>query len=411
MAEDIAPGALPSVTPESIFVGRQPIFDRKQNVYAYELLFRSGEENASNVVSDDLATSLVLSNTFIEIGLERIVGDARAFINCPRSMLLEECHLPPDRVVLELLETIEVDMLLIERCRALKGQGFMLALDDFVPSPAWEPLVPLADVIKLDVLEMSENVLEETVARLPRNVTLLAEKVESLTQYSRLRDLGFHLFQGYFLSRPDIVTGKRVPSSSHTTLRMVAELQRSDITPQDLERLISQDVSLSYKLLRFVNSPATGLATEVESVYHAVFLIGLDSLRHWATLLALTANGSTPLEITRTALTRARMCELLASYGENERLPTYFLVGLLSALEQFLHTPLSEALDGLALPADCIAALLRHEGPLGEALECTLAYEACNWSDAQYRHLSPGALSDVFAAASAWVFTNASELR
>ena len=126
MAEDTAPGALPSVTPESIFVGRQPIFDRKQNVYAYELLFRSGEENASNVVSDDLATSLVLSNTFIEIGLERIVGNARAFINCPRSMLLEECHLPPDRVVLELPETIEVDTLLIERCRALKEQGLCL---------------------------------------------------------------------------------------------------------------------------------------------------------------------------------------------------------------------------------------------------------------------------------------------
>ncbi|MFT5392991.1 MAG: EAL and modified HD-GYP domain-containing signal transduction protein [Gammaproteobacteria bacterium] len=312
---------------------------------------------------------------------------------------------------MELLETLVIDDALIEGCRARKQQGYMLALDDFVYSEKWEPLIELADIIKIDVLDVPDTEVAALVNRLKnRGVTLLAEKVETLEQYETLRDWGFHYFQGYFLSRPEVVEGRRVEASSMATLQLLGELQKPSILPEELEQLISCDVNLSYKLLRFVNSPALGLPREVDSLRHAVVLIGLSALKHWVALIALTAGTQPPAEVTKNALTRARMCELLATASGEQSPSTFFMVGLLSSLEHFLHIPLPTALEVLSLNEECEAALLSHTGPMGKALTCAMAYEICDWDTTRFSGLAPGEITTAFANASEWAMQSYAEM-
>ncbi len=291
-----------------IFVGRQPIFDRNLNVVAYELLFRSGGTNWAEITDGEYATSQVVHDAFMEIGLESLVGTKRAFINLTRDFILQDytAVFPTDRVVLEVLEGIVVDAELIEAVRALSHQGYTIALDDFVYHDHLRPLVVVADIIKVDVLGLDRLTLQQEVARLSHyDIKLLAEKVETRDDLAYCRELGFDYFQGYFLCEPDIVTGQRSPANRLAVLHLLAKLQDAETTMEQLEAIIRQDVSLSFKLLRLVNADPS-LPHQIDTIHQALLLLGTKFITAWGSLIMLADIGDKPHELMVTALIRGK---------------------------------------------------------------------------------------------------------
>ncbi len=364
----------------AVYVGRQPIFDRDRQVVAYELLFRgAADAPQASFFDGDAATSQVILNTFISIGIHDVAGEHPVFINMTRPFLVEglASQLPADRVVLEILEDLEVDAELIAAVRRLREQGYRVALDDFIYHPAKEPLLDLSEIVKVDLRALDEAQLNEHVELLHGRVpTLLAEKVETEQEYHRCREAGFDLFQGYFFSKPKVLGGRRMRSNKLAALRLLAKLQEPSTDVNEIERLVGQDVSLSYKLLRAVNSAAMGLARKVESVQRAVVMLGRQRIISWVSLIAFAELGQGECELMRTAMVRGRMCETLARrLGRGDEADSFFTVGLFSALEALLCQPMEELLEPLPLAEPLVAALLENAGPMGRALAWTLAYE------------------------------------
>ena len=395
------------------FVGRQPIYDRRLEVIAYEVLFRRGAVAQADVLDGDHATAQVLLNTFLEIGLDAVVGQQRAFINCTRGMLLQDMVqvFPPERVGIEVLEDIVVDSDLLVAVRGLATQGYLIALDDFHYQDALRPLLELADVVKLDICALDRPRLDEHVTLLRAyDVKLLAEKVETHDDFQYCKDLGFDYFQGYFFCRPDLITGRRTPLNRLALLQLLAELQRPEVEFRTLEALCSRDAALSYKLLRIINSAFYGLPRKVESIRHALHLLGLKTLTTWASLLLLARIDTKPHELLRTAMVRAKMCEQLGQAMGQDGSETFFLVGLFSVLDALLDHPLPEVLAALPL-ADAISqALLHHEGVLGATLRCVLAYERGTWEEVHDLGLAPEVLMHAYLAAIAWTTATSAAL-
>ena len=243
-----------------IFVGRQPIYNKSLGIYGYELLFRSGTINNAGVgqqVTADGATSTTIINSFLEMGLEKLVGDRYAFVNLTEHFLFEENNLPisPKQVVLEVLEDVPVNQQLVSSIKRLRKQGFIIALDDYIFNPNHKPIIELADIIKIDITQLNEKKLAQHVKILSRyKAKLLAEKVETLDEFDFCEKMGFDYFQGYFLSRPRIIKSKSLPSNKLAVLNLLSVLQNPDSDIEDLEEAISFDVSMSYKILKLINS-------------------------------------------------------------------------------------------------------------------------------------------------------------
>ncbi|HSH30833.1 MAG TPA: HDOD domain-containing protein [Thiohalobacter sp.] len=390
---------------QDIYIGRQPIYDRNLNVYAYELLFRSGLENAAMFADGDRATSHVINNAFLEFGLEKLVGRHRAFINLTRAFLTGEWQLPfpKDRIVLEVLEDIEPDAAVIGAVRELRRSGHTLALDDFLYHDKLRPLIEHADIIKIDLMAVPDG---ELVAHLDQlrgyPVHLLAEKIETLEQFEQCRELGFDYFQGYFLSRPQVISGQAVPVSGLATVRLLAQLQDPQVTPEALEALISQDLGLSYKLLRYINSAFFALPRKVDSIRQAVVYLGNRTIKTWATLLVFCGVEDRPTDLMTIAMLRARMCQLLAEKTGETEPEIYFTAGLFSALEALLGMPLDQILEALPLSDTLKTALLHHRGVTGEALGCVLAYERTQWESTRFRGLAPAEITEAYVEAARW---------
>lgn len=390
-----------------VFVGRQPIYDREMRVRAYELLFRSSIENRAAIVDGDEASSEVIHGTFMDLGLDRIAGDKTVFINLTRNLLMSEGILafPPERVVLEVLEDVEIDDDLLAALRLLNHKGYRIALDDFVYREGPQPLLSMADIVKVDLGQLHNGELEEQVRQLrSHKVQLLAEKVEDREQYTLCRDLGFEYFQGYYLCRPNVVRGRRVTTNRLTVIQLINKLHQPDMDLRDLEQTIANDVSLSYHLLRFINSAYYGLSKPIESIHRAVVYLGRDAIRHWVTLLALRSLKDQPSDVLINALVRARMCQLLAKQGRFLSLQdSFFTVGLFSTLEQVLQAPMAEILGELPMSEEINAALLRQEGVMGEALRCTLAFEQESPDSARrFRDMDPVQTGRLYLEALAW---------
>ncbi|GIX48625.1 MAG: histidine kinase [Candidatus Tectimicrobiota bacterium] len=397
---------------QDVFVGRQPIYDRQLDVFAYELLFRSGEANQARFVDGDLATSQVILNTFLEIGLDTIVGQKRAFINLTRGFLLQDCShvFPAKRVVLEVLEDVHVDAELLAAVRRLAAAGYTIALDDFVYHERLRPLVELADIVKVDVLALDRETLREHVARLrPYGVRLLAEKVETQDDFAYCKDLGFDYFQGYFFCKPDVVRGQRRPANRLTLLQLLARLQDPEMEFGELEALVSRDVVLSYKLLRVVNAAFYG-TRKVDSLHQALLLLGTRVIASWASMILLAGIDDKPHELMLTALVRAKMCELLALATAQANPATSFTVGLFSALDALLDAPMADILRSLPLTEEVARALLAHEGLLGQTLRCVLGYERGAWDDMPTLGLPPHRVRDAYLQALHWATETSSLL-
>lgn len=383
-----------------IYVGRQPIYNRGLGVYGYELLFRTGQVNAASAgyVSSDGATSTTLINTFLEIGLERLVGKRYAFINLSEQFLLEEDSLPisPQQVILEVLEDVPVNMRLLKAVKRLSEQGFIIALDDYIYNPAHKPLVAMADIIKIDIKQLSEKELIDHVRTLKKfSAKLLAEKIETIEEYEFCLKLGFDYFQGYFLSRPRIIKSQSLPTNKVAVLNVLSVLQNPDADTEDVEEAISFDVSMSYKILKLINSSFFSFRREIESIRQAIVLLGRKQLSSWASMIALSRLDDRPSEMVRLAMTRAKMCEMLAERAGLNGIESYFTAGLFSALDILMERDIGDVIKPLPLSEEIVTALLKRQGPIGEALQCAIAYELGEIETAQFNQLSA---DDIYVA-------------
>lgn len=390
---------------QDYYIGRQPIFNDRQQVVGYELLYRQRDGYWANVVDGDQATSHVIMHSFWELGMSKVVGDHKAFINVTKGFLLDKDLLPPPspQLVLEILEDIMIDDAITAAVRDLKDRGYIIALDDFVYHEDLRPLVEMADIIKLDVQELGCERLEEHLHLLKQYpLKLLAEKVETPEMFEYCSSLGFDYYQGYFLCRPRILHGKRLPANRLNAMRMMAKLQSQELDIQGLEQLISHDPALSYRMLRYINSAAFSLRKNIQSIRHAIIYLGEKEIRRWATLIALAGIDDKPDALVNTSLIRARMCDLLTALDSPQQRDSAFVVGLFSTLDAMMDQPLDVVIEALPLSPDIVAALLHREGPYARVLEITLAYERGDWDTLERLTGSGNSVSTVYLEALGW---------
>ena len=376
----------------NVFVGRQPIYDKKLNVYAYELLYRSGEQNNSNAMLDgDSATTQTIINTFVEIGLESLVRDKYAAINLTESFIYDIDKIPfsNKQVILEILEDIEVTPKLVEAVQKLVDRGYIIALDDYIYNPDHAPLIKLAKIVKIDLMAMTKQELVRHYKELKKyDVELLAEKIETFQEFEFCRKLGFDYFQGYFLSKPQIIKGQKLPTNRLTVLNLLSVVNNPDSDTDDLAEAINTDVATSYRLLKLINSAAFGLQRKIDSIEQGIMLLGRKQLASWASMLAMSSLDDRPSEILRTTMVRAKMCELIAEKLNAKNIESFFTVGMFSALDLLLQRPLSELLKPLPLSDEILSALINREGILGRVLSSVLAYELSDWDNVLIENLT-----------------------
>jgi len=374
--------------PVEVFVARQPIFDPQRRVAGYELLYRSSERNSVGEGTVDTITSVNLEHTLLTFGLAPLVGDRDAWVNASRTLLLNDhwSMLPPAQTVLELLETIEPTPEIVEACRRAKDHGFRLALDDFVYAPGYEPLLAMADYVKVDFRSTRPARLPEISRDLRRRgMGMLAEKIETEAEFAAAAELGYSLFQGYFFCRPQMLKTREIAANRVGFLRLLREVHARELDFDAIESLIAQDMALSLKLLRFLHTAAFGLGRDVSSIRQGLLTLGERHLRKWVSLVAVfgLAQGK-PAELVVVALGRARFAELLAPLlGFGERSTDLFLTGLLSVVDALTDQPMETALAPLALSDDVRNALLNGAPPLGDALHLVLAWERGHWDEVE----------------------------
>ena len=396
-----------------IFVGRQPIYNSKLEVEAYELLFRSQHTDKAVIVDGEQATTQVIINAFFEIGLDRLTGNGLAFINLTRSFFLGDypIPLPKERVVLEVLEDIDIDDEFIAAVQKLSDQGYTIALDDVVNPEDVAPLLEIADIVKLEILGSDPaDIRQYTNYLRPYNVKLLAEKIETNEEFELCKILGFEYFQGYFLNRPNIVEGQRIPESRLTILQLLSELQKPDLEIRGLEKIISRDVSLSYKLLRLINSATFGTKERVGSLLQALTLLGIRQIKQWVSLIFLSKIEDKPRELLVTSIMRAKMCEILAKALKYKNPDTGFTVGLFSVLDALLDLKLEDILAQLPLSDEINDALLHGEGRFGLLLKSVIAYEKGDWDNIKGLKLNKKIIIDAYLQSLDWTNTVSGEL-
>jgi len=370
-------------------VARQAIFDRQQKLYGYELLFRSdAANNAFDGTEAAAATMQVISNTLLSIGADQLLDGKKAFINFDHRLLLANMHLslPPGSLVIEILETVVPTKDLVALCQSIQQQGYCLALDDFTDEPDLAPLAGIANLIKVD-MRLSSREQQEHLLRTykPRGVLMLAEKVESHTEFEWAMRAGYDLFQGYFFARPVVVCGQQIPAIKTTCLQLLREVHQADLDFERLGRLIREDVSLTYKLLRYANSAMFQRSAKIQSIMRALLALGEDCLRRWVALVTLPMLATNkPSELVKLSLVRARFCERLAELARTGRPNETFLMGMFSLLDALIDQPLDEALRRVALGKEVTEALLGiapDEGFLTCLYQLIRCYELGNWDE------------------------------
>ena len=372
----------------NIFVARQPIFKRNKEVFAYELLFRSGLTNYFDPLQDgEEATSKVITNSFLLIGIPTITEGKKAFINFSEEMLLKgyPSLFSKEITVVEVLETVGATPEVIAACGKLVEAGYVLALDDFLYEDRFVPLIKLARIIKFDIRQMSFTELERQAKVVSRyNVKLLAEKIETFEEFEAVKKLGFDLFQGYFFSRPHIMEGRDIPGSKLHYLQVLKIIQDEDYDFAELAKFVSRDVSLAYKLLKYVNSAYFARRQKLDSIEMVVAMLGQLTLRKWLSLMMLSyLAADKPSELLRLAAFRGSFCELIAGQLLDRRSEAgmFHTAGMFSLLPAMLDKDMAEILPELALPGNLQEALLSEVAatPLARTLALVMAYERGDW--------------------------------
>ncbi len=372
-----------------LLFARQPIFDCNDKLYGYELLYRDRHPDKAVFEDGNKATSELLINYCGGIINDEEAPYVKIFINLTRNLLLSDYFFPlrPDRVVLEVLEGMQVDELLAKKIKELKNKGFEIALDDYCFEPEYDILLPLADYIKIDLLAISGTELKEKksllerkfLSSLPQQPVFLAEKVETKEVHDACRESGFELFQGYYLERPQLMYGKKIRNSSEVALQIVAKIQESDIKVDDLCHEISRDTKLSYQILKIINSPLCRLPRKVSSLKESIVYLGLDQIKKWAMAMALSTSSSQSTELFRILLSRARTCELYAVNMKYESPDSFFTVGLFSGIDAVLLADKKWLVEKLDFSDEMNEAILQEKGIKGEVLKLAIAIDHAQW--------------------------------
>jgi EAL and modified HD-GYP domain-containing signal transduction protein len=368
------------------FVARQPIFDRRLNVFGYELLFRSGPDN--HFTLDEHATAKVIVDSTMLLRLDGLVGTGKAFLNMTPEELQSGSAflLSNSKSVIEINALTDLSVETILACQNLQHAGFPLALDGFQRHPRWKPVLRFASFLKVDFRATSREEQKLIAREFSGNeLKLIGKGIETREEYSRAHDAGYSFFQGFFFLQPELIVARDLPADKLNCLRLLRESAAPELRYNAIEQILKDEPALLYKLLRHLNSAALGLAREVHSVPHAVSLLGEKEFRRWVNVVALVAAArDEPVEVLRSALIRAYFCEGLSQLvGMAERGTEFFLMGLLSVTEVLFARPLSDILEELPLSADIRYALLGGRNLFREVYEAVLTYERADWEPFQ----------------------------
>jgi EAL and modified HD-GYP domain-containing signal transduction protein len=365
--------------PGQRFVARQPILDRSQRVFGYEILFRNGVEDYFNADPEMAARSTL--DTSLLFGISTLCDGRRAFVNCTREVLFKDLLtlLPPHQTVAEILETVEPEDRVIAACKRLQAAGYLIALDDFAPNDPRIPLCEYADIIKVDVRATRPEERASLIRQFgSAKCKMLAEKVETPHEFKQACDMGYTYFQGYFFCRPELVTGREVPASRLHYVRLLEMVSRREIDMRELEKLLKQEASISYRLLRYLNSPVFGFSLEITSIRHAMTVLGEREMRRWIRLVvAVGAAEQGCSELVLMGLARARFCELLSDRLRSQN--DLFLLGLLSIMDAILEVSMDALLEQLPVERETKAALLGQKSSLHSLYQLMLAQESGAW--------------------------------
>ena len=391
--------------PGQRFVARQPIFDRTQKVYGYELLFRDGLENSFSA-EPEFASRSTLDSSLL-FGLNTLCDGRLAFVNCTRDALLKDLVtlLPPEQTVVEILETVEPGDRVIAACKRLKAAGYLIALDDFAPNDPRASLCDFADILKIDFRATRIEERAGLMRRFGTGRKMLAEKLETPQEFRQARDMGFTLFQGYFFRRPEVLMAREVPASKLHYLRLLEMVCRIELDMRELEKTIKQETAICYRLLRYLNSPLFGFSLEITSIRHAMAILGERELRRWIRLV-ITVSGAEQKcsELVLTALGRARFCELLSPLIKSQS--DLFLMGLLSVMDAILEVQMDVVLAQVPVDKEIKAALLGQVGVLRPIYQLMLAQESAEWAQssvlAKQLHLTDEQVTEYWWQALQW---------
>lgn len=395
-----------------VFLARQAIFDRNRRLHAYELLYRAcGQRNEFDGTNAHAATMQVIANILLSMGSQDILCGKKAFLNFDHDLLSEGVYLglPPDKIVIEVLESVTPTADLIALCRSIQSQGYTIALDDFVPQ--LEPLACIASLIKVDTRSTSRPEQQRLLKTYrPRGIQMLAEKVETQEEFQWALQAGYDLFQGYFFARPVIMSGRQIPAAQASCLNLLRETRRPDLNFRRLEELIRCDVSLTFKLLRYINSALFGRRDRVSSIASALVVLGEDGIRRWIALATLPMLATTkPGELITLSIVRARFCERLAQLLNIPHQDRAFVMGMFSLLDALTDRPLEEALREIHLEPPITEALL-GTAPAQETLSniYSLArrYERGEWDEleegARRCGVPPAAVRAAYVESTLW---------
>ncbi len=364
-------------------MARQPIFNKRKRIYGYELLFRDGMVNAFPDVDGDAATSRVLSTSFWSNDIERITGRRKAFVNFTEKMIIEKipAMFPKKTIMVEILEDMEPNAAVVTACREMAKQGYNLVLDDFIYKPEMKPLLALARIVKFDFRASSIEEIKEAIKELAAyRVKLLAEKIETHEEFQQALNMGFEYFQGYFFSKPEILKSRDISPSKITLLNIMSEANREDFRITELEKFVSRDLSINYKLMRYINSAYFGMFKKVNSVKQTIVLLGMKEVRRFISLIAMAQLVSgKPDELIRASLIRARLCENLGKEAIGKNGSELFTLGLFSFIDAILDDEMGNIMEDLPLSENIKKALTGGGGELADYLALVSCYETGDW--------------------------------
>ncbi|SLM30543.1 Diguanylate phosphodiesterase metal dependent hydrolase domain protein [Desulfamplus magnetovallimortis] len=370
-----------------IYVGRQPILLKNKKTFAYELLFRNSLENSFPGIDGDIGTSTLLANTFFSIGIAEITGNKPGFINFTRDLIVNKTPLlfPKENIVIEILENVEPEQSVVNAIHEFRKKGYKVALDDFIFDKKFKPLIKLAHIIKFDLMATPLPTIKGLVKALKSklNITLLAEKVETYDEFTLAQEMGFTLFQGYFFSKPEVISKTDLSANKMTLLNLISEIGKSDIDFDKLSNIIKGDISISYKLMKFINSPYFRRNNEISTVRDAVSFLGEDTIKQFVRVLAAAGlSDNKPDELMRLSIVRARMCELMGKEIDtpfsSEEL---FTMGLFSAIDAMLDKEMASVLKDISFSDRIKDGLLGKDKNFNDLLNTCKCFENGDWGD------------------------------
>jgi len=397
---------------QKVIMARQPIYDIDINIVAYEILFRDCTDNQAVIIDGDGATSELLVNLYTHFDVDEVVDGKKAYINFTKKLIEEPPPFDKQGFVVEVLENIVIDDDFISSLAQLADDGYTIALDDYVYSEQSARILPLVDIVKIDVLQLDREELQQHVKLLRQyDVMLLAEKVETYDMYRYCSELGFELFQGYFLCKPQLISGKKIPASKLLVVELLGKLQNPETTNEELEGLVGRDPVLSFQLLKLVNSACYMLNHKVESLARAITYLGLNQVRSLASLLTLSNLSDKPSALKNQSIIRAKMCELLGGRIVQSDASVMFSVGLLSTLDAYFDQPLEKVLASMPLRDDLVEALLTYSGLYGDILCVIIALEraeidSMDWSFLSQHNVTVEDINEIYQESIVWCHTS-----